>query len=136
MLILIVSPSLKPRSSEGPLGSSLICFSFFNHLKWSCNATLRSNESDLSPKPNPMKAARPINTIVTNQETITFLVKYEKLSVIKHEFTYIKTGTTVKYIHYFITKKNSKLGWQCPVLLYCYNNDSFTQVMPCLLLNL
>lgn len=60
MFILIVSPSLNPKSNDGVFaGSSLICFSFFNHLKWSCNATFKSNESDRSPNPIPMKAFRP-----------------------------------------------------------------------------
>lgn len=53
MLILIVSPSLKPRSSWG-LGPSAFSFSmasaFFTYLKWSWSATLKSNESDRSWK--------------------------------------------------------------------------------------
>lgn len=52
MLILMVSPSLKPRSRMG-FGSAFSFSSasaFFTYLKWSCSATLKSNESDRSCK--------------------------------------------------------------------------------------
>lgn len=61
ILILMVSPSLKPRFISC-LGAWLSCsiFSwFFTHLKWSCSATFRSNESDRSPNPSPKLADRP-----------------------------------------------------------------------------
>lgn len=60
---VMVCPSLKPRSSLGPESTAweflLISNSCFTHLKWSCRATLKSNESPLSPNPTPMNALRP-----------------------------------------------------------------------------
>lgn len=64
MLILIVSPSLNLRSSScfGFSFSFSICSRFFNHLKWSWRATFRSKLSDLSKKPTPMNADRPLSS--------------------------------------------------------------------------
>lgn len=61
MLILMVSPSLNPKSSSGRGETfSWSIFSWFlTHLKWSCSATFKSNESDRSPKPRPKNAVRP-----------------------------------------------------------------------------
>lgn len=68
MLILIVSPSLKLRSSCC-LGSSFsfsIAWSVCSLLKWSCRATFKSKLSDLSVKPIPIKAERPEKENVSN----------------------------------------------------------------------
>lgn len=61
MLILMVSPSLNPKSSScfGAAFSWSIFSWFFTHLKWSWSATFKSNESDRSPKPRPKNAVRP-----------------------------------------------------------------------------
>lgn len=62
MLILMVSPSLNPKSSSGcghAFSSSIFSW-FFTHLKWSCRETFKSNESDRSPKPRPKNAVRPV----------------------------------------------------------------------------
>lgn len=64
MLIFIVWPSLKLRSSLGLAATpstdsfsiSLLCLT---HLKWSCRATLRSKLSERSANPMPMNAALP-----------------------------------------------------------------------------
>ena len=64
MLILIVSPSLNLRSNScfGFSFSFSICSRFFNHLKWSWRATFRSKLSDLSKKPTPINADRPLSS--------------------------------------------------------------------------
>lgn len=61
MLILMVSPSLNPKSSScfGAAFSWSIFSWFFTHLKWSWSATFKSNESDRSPNPRPKNAVRP-----------------------------------------------------------------------------
>lgn len=64
ILILIVSPSLNLRSNScfGFSFSFSIWSRFFNHLKWSWRATFRSKLSDLSKKPTPMNADRPLSS--------------------------------------------------------------------------
>lgn len=82
MLILIVCPSLKPRSRLGrPSSFSFSASSsFLTHLKWSWRATFRSKLSDLSPKPMPMNADLP--EMLGSSEG-NLLVKYfEKVSVL------------------------------------------------------
>lgn len=61
---MIVSPSLNLRSNScfGFSFSFSICSRFFNHLKWSWRATFRSKLSDLSKKPTPMNADRPLSS--------------------------------------------------------------------------
>lgn len=75
----MVSPSLNPRSSWGVgLASSFaIASSVFTCLKWSCNATLKSNESDLSPNPIPINAVRPVSSWIRS-------TKYRELSLTKN----------------------------------------------------
>lgn len=66
MLILMVSPSLNPRSRIG-FGSAFSFSSasaFFTYLKWSCSATLKSKESDRSYERNENKTINYRNTWV------------------------------------------------------------------------
>ena len=67
ILILIVCPSLKPRSRAGDAEGFSDSSSTLSHLKWSWRATFKSKLSDRSPNPRPIYADRPANRFMSQQ---------------------------------------------------------------------
>lgn len=79
------------------------------HLKWSCKATLKSNESPRSANPRPIKAWRPVKSMTQQWTTFTTCIN-------QRMYLFQQEGLHSRYRPDIETSNKEGSCWECVII--------------------